>query len=67
MDSNRRRKDRHMHTLNTRKNLQRLPLLALYWWHRLKVQTLHAIYEWADRKSTAAEDRMMELARRYDW
>ena len=56
-----------MHALNTRKNLQRLPLLALYWWHRLKVQTLHAIYEWADRKSTAAEDRMMELARRYDW
>ena len=56
-----------MHTLNTRKNLQRLPLLALYWWHRLKVQTLHAINGWSDRKSVAAEDRMLELAKRYDW
>jgi len=55
-----------MHTLNTRKNLERLPVLALYWWHRLKVKTLHAINEWSDRKSIAAEDRMIERAKRYD-
>lgn len=56
-----------MHILNTRKNLQRLPLLALYWWHRIKVTTLHAINEWSDRASIAAENKMLELAKRHDW
>lgn len=49
------------------KGRQVFSLLVLYWWHRIKVKILHAIYEWSDRKSTAAEDRMIELAKRYDW
>ena len=41
--------------------------MAIYWWYRIKITILHAIYEWSERKSCEAEDRMIELANRYDW
>lgn len=56
-----------MHILNTRKNLQGLPVLALYWWHRIKVRILQIAAGWAERQCTTAEDKMIKLAKRYDW
>lgn len=56
-----------MHILNTRKNLQRLPVLAIYWWHRTKVRSLQIAAGWAEKRCVKAEDKMIELAKRYDW
>jgi len=56
-----------MYLSNTWKNLQRLSVLAIYWWQRSKISTIHAIWSWSNRKSVDAENKMIELAKKHGW
>ena len=39
----------------------------LYYYFRIKITILHSIWQWADRKSNLTEERMLQLAKLYDW
>jgi len=48
-------------------NGKKLTVLALYWWHRIKVRTLQIAAALTEKQCAKAENKMLELAKRYDW